>query len=112
MWHGTYTRCVTALAALADLAHPGTAIRERRIELGWTQAELARRSGVTQADISRIETCQLDARWSTISRLSVVLATTERPARILANGNRRVGAPAERAGTVWQTQTPALKVDR
>lgn len=103
---------MTALAALADLAHPGTAIRERRIELGWTQAELARRSGITQADISRIETGQLDARWSTISRLSVVLAATEAPARSLANGNRRPGAPAADAVEVWQPQTPVLKVSR
>jgi DNA-binding XRE family transcriptional regulator len=85
---------VTTLLALAELCHPGDAIRERRIELGWTQAELAKRCGIPQADISRIENGRLDARWSTIQRISVALANTnEPPRRSVANGGRVAKAP-------------------
>jgi len=64
---------------LAELTNPGAAIRERRIELGWTQTELATRTGIPQADISRIENGHLDARWSTIQRISTELAHTTTP---------------------------------
>ena len=84
-----------AWSALAELSHPGDSIRERRIELGWTQAELAKRSGIPQADISRIENGRLDARWSTIQRISTALAATQaRPPRTLANGRRVAQTPA------------------
>ena len=53
---------------LAQLDQLGGPIRARRTELGWTQSELAERSGVPQADISRIENDRLDARWSTLQR--------------------------------------------
>ena len=33
----------------------GTRVKERRIELGWTQEELARRLGVRQNVVSRLE---------------------------------------------------------
>jgi transcriptional regulator with XRE-family HTH domain len=83
-----------AWSALAELSHPGDSIRERRIELGWTQAELAKRSGIPQADISRIENGRLDARWSTIQRISTALAETQgRQRRSLANGGRVAEAP-------------------
>ena len=68
-------------SAFAELNHPGDSIRERRTELGWTQTELAKRTGIPQADISRIENGRLDARWSTIQRISTALATTVRPRR-------------------------------
>ena len=48
---------------LAELDHPGDAIRERRIALGWTQAELAECSGVSQADISRMNTLGWQPRF-------------------------------------------------
>ena len=84
-----------AWSALAELSHPGDSIRERRIELGWTQAELAKRSGIPQGDISRIENGRLDARWSTIQRISTALAATQaRPPRTLANGRRVAQTPA------------------
>ena len=90
---------MTAWSALAELSDPGDSIRERRIELGWTQVELAGRSGIPQADISRIENGRLDARWSTIQRISSALANSnERPTRSLANGRR-----------VTTTPTPPLK---
>ncbi|HRC08714.1 MAG TPA: helix-turn-helix domain-containing protein [Miltoncostaeales bacterium] len=82
-------------AALAELHYPGDSIRERRIELGWTQAELAKRTGIPQADISRIENGRLDARWSTIQRIATALATTEQPRRrTLANGRKVGNVPA------------------
>ena len=101
MWYSTYTCFVTDLATIASLAHPGDSIRERRIELGWTQAELAAHSGVAQADVSRIENGRLDARWSTIHRLSAALeATGVEPKRSLANGGRGRSA-AKATGKRW-----------
>lgn len=99
MCQTTYAGAMTAWSALAELSDPGDSIRERRIELGWTQVELAGRSGIPQADISRIENGRLDARWSTIQRISSALANSnERPTRSLANGRR-----------VTTTPTPPLK---
>jgi len=57
---------MTDLTTIAGLQSPGDSVRERRIELGWTQAELSEQSGISQADISRIENGRLDPRWSTI----------------------------------------------
>ena len=100
---------MNALALVADLPHPGAAIRERRIELGWTQAKLAAEADVTQADISRIESGELDARWSTIRRLSVALASPEPARRSLANGNRRSRKPLE--GRAWTPTGSELPVE-
>jgi transcriptional regulator with XRE-family HTH domain len=89
-------------SALAELHHPGDSIRERRTELGWTQAELSKRTGIPQSDISRIENGRLDARWSTIQRISTALATTEQPRRrSLANGGKVGDVPAA-SRTPWQ----------
>ena len=86
---------MSAWSTLAELSHPGDSIRERRIELGWTQAELAKRSAIPQADISRIENGRLDARWSTIQRLSTALVgTQEKRPRTLANGGKVAKTPA------------------
>ena len=68
---------------------PGDALRERRIDLGLTQAELAELSGIAQGDISKIENGHLDARWSTIKRLSDALASVKEPKTSLANGGYR-----------------------
>jgi len=73
MRNHTYAEDMTDLATIAGLRRPGDPIRERRIELGWSQSELAERTGVSQADISRIENGRLDARWSTIHRLATAL---------------------------------------
>ncbi len=103
-------RDVSLLGEIAAVGHPGDSIRERRIELGWTQSELAERSGVTQADISKIENGHLDARWSTIQRLSSALSGDHRAVRSTANGGRR-DQPVLRA-TKWQAKGPTLPVDR
>ena len=106
----TYTRSMTALAAIAQTRKLGDMIRARRTTLGWTQAELAQRSGVAQADISRIENGQLDARWSTIHRLSQALeAPGEPPKRSLANGNHRAAAPTAPTRR-WQAKHPTQPI--
>lgn len=99
-------------SALAELNHPGDSIRERRTELGWTQAELAKRTGIPQADISRIENGLLDARWSTIQRISTALATTEQPRRrSLANGGKVTDAPVA-PRTRWQAKQRTTEIAR
>lgn len=62
---------------------------------GSTESELAKRTGIPQADISRIENGLLDARWSIIQRISTPLATIEQPRRrSLANGGKVGEVPA------------------
>ena len=104
-----YTAGMSLLDQIAAIRHPGDAIRERRIDLGWSQTELARRSGVTQADISKIENGHLDARWSTIQRLSTILAEEHAPIRSLANGARRTPPVVGRGG--WRPSRPTIAVN-
>ena len=112
MWNSTYTWGMATWSALAELNHPGDSIRERRIELGWTQAELAERTGIPQADISRIENGLLDARWSTIQRISIALATTEQPRRRrLANGGKVTEIPSP-LRTRWQPRQRTTEIAR
>jgi transcriptional regulator with XRE-family HTH domain len=101
---------MSGLTAIADLDHLGDSIRERRVELGWTQAELAKRTGVPQADISRLENGHLDARWSTIHRLSLALAGEHRPRRSLANAGRRT-APTRSART-WKPKGRTQRIEQ
>jgi predicted transcriptional regulator len=91
------------LAEIAGMQHPGHAIRDRRTALGWTQADLAERADVAQADISRIENGRLDARWSTIQRISEALvSSTDAPRRSLANAHRDRRAPRGTGSTTWE----------
>jgi DNA-binding XRE family transcriptional regulator len=106
----TYAVVMSGITAIADLEHPGDSIRERRIELGWTQAELAKRTGIPQADISRLENGHLDARWSTVHRLSIALSGEHRPRRSLANAGRRA-APA-RGGKLWTPEGQTARVEQ
>ena len=49
-------------------------LREARRRKGWTQVELASRTGVTQASISAIERGDVvSPTWETVSRLSKAL---------------------------------------
>lgn len=63
-----------AAAPEIDLARFGRAVRALRREAGLTQEDLARRSGVTQTAIARIETGRsLEVRLSTAVRLAEAL---------------------------------------
>jgi transcriptional regulator with XRE-family HTH domain len=102
---------MTSWATLAELAHPGDSIRERRAELGWTQAELSKRTGVPQADISRLENGRLDARWSTIQRLSAALADPAAlPQRSLSNGRKISKANPTSGTTQWSPRGKVLEI--
>jgi transcriptional regulator with XRE-family HTH domain len=63
-----------AASLLRVLQDIGRMIHDVRINLGWSQRELARRSGVSQARISRIERGTVpDLRMGVIDRLFVTL---------------------------------------
>jgi|CXWL01.1.fsa_nt_gi transcriptional regulator with XRE-family HTH domain len=53
-----------------QLSAIGGALRQAREAKAWSQRELAARSGVTQANISKIETGQVDPQFSTIVELA------------------------------------------
>ncbi len=98
-------------AELAEITEPGDFIRERRVELGWTQASLSELTGIPQAEISRIENGRIDARWSTIRRLFEALASDAEPhRRIRANGSDVATAtpPTRR----WTAKQPTLPIAR
>jgi len=95
---------------IVELQRPGDMIRASRTALGWTQTELSARTGVSQGDISRIECGQLDARWSTIHRLSEALNNPGNPPkRSLANGNHRVAPPTAPPGK-WRPKSPVQPI--
>jgi predicted transcriptional regulator len=54
-------------------------IRSRRVVLGLTQTELARKAGISQSMIARIESGSVDPRVSTLSRIVAVLSQKEKP---------------------------------
>jgi predicted transcriptional regulator len=96
---------MSTLEFLPDLVHLGATIRERRMELGWTQNDLAEQSEVPQADISRIERGQLDARWSTMHRIFHTLSSATSK-RSLANGGRVSTMPSP--ATAWKPKGRVL----
>jgi transcriptional regulator with XRE-family HTH domain len=51
------------------IANPAVFVRALRSALHMTQAQLARRSGVTQAHIAQLETGAIDLRIDTVRRL-------------------------------------------
>lgn len=80
----TTTRFVELVAAV---------LRERADAMGVSGAELARRSGVSQAQISRIFTGQRSASVDHVIALSEALGS--RGWRIIAEAERRLAAEAE-----------------
>ncbi|MES9670584.1 helix-turn-helix domain-containing protein [Bacillus pseudomycoides] len=49
-------------------------IREKRIEKGWTQLDLAKKSGVPQPTISQIENgCRKYLTYTNIKRIAIAL---------------------------------------
>jgi transcriptional regulator with XRE-family HTH domain len=59
----------------------GRNVRALREEKGWTQEELADRSGLTAVQISRVERGAREVRLTTLLRLVEALETT--PGRLL-----------------------------
>lgn len=51
----------------------GKAVRERRLELGLTQVELARRCGMTQSQLSRLEAGGTEPTIRVLDRLARAL---------------------------------------
>jgi len=69
-----YTKAMSASAAPAFMRHVGQTVRDVRLAVGWSQRGLARRSGVSQSVISRLETHRTrDVRMSVVDRLLVAL---------------------------------------
>ncbi len=63
------------------MIQPGVKIYEIRTQKGWTQAELAQRAGLAQANLSHIEQGRRDLTVSTLVRLAAALEV--RPAELL-----------------------------
>jgi transcriptional regulator with XRE-family HTH domain len=51
-------------------------LRAARLAQGWSQREMSRRSGVSQANISVVESGQGDPRLSTLSAIASALGLT------------------------------------
>jgi len=102
---------MTMWAELAEITDPGDSIRERRIELGWTQTALSKMTAIPQAEISRIENGRIDARWSTIRRLFEALADDAQPRRrTRANGGAVASPPTPAAR--WAAKGPTTPIIR
>ena len=104
-WHtwpmDTTTRFVELVAAV---------LRERADAMGVSGAELARRSGVSQAQISRIFTGQRSASVDHVIALSQALGS--RGWRIIAEAERRLAAEASvEDGTYQSKLVPVLSDD-
>lgn len=80
----------------------GETIQLRREHLGWSQRELARRTGIPQSNLSRIEAGH-NPKVDTMTRIEAVLQEGE---RILA----LVGPPSSRPATVKITLNLSLPV--
>ena len=62
----------------------GAAVRRYRRKKGWTQVDLEAATGITQADLSRIENGTLDLQFSSIVRLAEALDV---PTKSLVGGD-------------------------
>lgn len=67
-------------------------IRQKRNELGLTQSELAKRAGVSQPLIARIEAGDVDPRLSTLKRIFNAFDESEKESHVVARNlmNTRV----------------------
>lgn len=73
-------------------------IRELRTHRGLTQAELARRMGITEGNVSRLETGGRAPSLRTIARVAAALGVE--PAELLTRGD--VATSAGQAPYVWR----------
>lgn len=67
------------------MIHPGFKVCESRLRKGWTQAELAEKAGIAQANLSNIEKGKRDFTVSMLFRLAAALDM--RPAELIENEN-------------------------
>jgi transcriptional regulator with XRE-family HTH domain len=58
---------------LQYITEPGSLIREQREQLGLSQRALARRAGLTQAAVSRVERGQSSPNWETVRALLLAM---------------------------------------
>lgn len=76
------------MALAYDCGHRGDAVkirlREWRLRKVMTQAELAERTGMTEATISRLESGHQDARISTVKKLAAGLGIE--PTELIVEG--------------------------
>ncbi len=72
---------------MAASVQPGSVIKELRIERGWTGAELARRSKISPAQISKIEKGLENLRVPTLLKIARALAI--KPAVFLMTADER-----------------------
>ena len=80
---------------------------EQRTRLGWTQAELARRSGVRVETLNRIERGHVTPDTATIAKLDILLrrgrraskSPTPLTAHAAPGGARRTRAPRDSTGS-------------
>ncbi len=83
----------------------GAMIRRRRVWLGWTQRDLARRSEIHQSVISRIENGkQYGLRWVRFAELINALGGLDIPVQQSSFDSRPLGA--------WQTIDPEPSTPR
>ncbi len=61
------------MKAMSEKKEFGAIVRAKRMELDLTQQELAERSGITQAHISRIESGEYNSSVVTVCRLAKAL---------------------------------------
>ncbi len=84
------------------MMQPLSSIKERRKKLGWTQKELAERSGVSQSTITKIERSEMEPSYSIAVKIFNALDEGEREkhkgkkARDLMNPNVITLAPKDR----------------
>jgi transcriptional regulator with XRE-family HTH domain len=63
----------------------GATIRQARVEKGWTQSDLAHKTGIIQSDISSIELGKKNITLSTLARIAKVLNLTHIELRTTLN---------------------------
>lgn len=61
---------VEAVTTMLQHRYIGTYVRHLRESLGWSQAQLADRSGINPGDLSQMEAGRTDMAWPTLPRLA------------------------------------------
>lgn len=87
-------------------------LKRKRIDLGLTQSDLARRAGVSQPLIARIELGDVDPRLSTVSKILAAFDEARKEQQILARDivsspviHVRPGQPVEEAIAIMSEQS-------